>query len=79
MSKIRISKDDLKDLLIQAYEAGWHGAKELAGSVADSLYIKAEAMDLKDFKSTVKHSSVTGGAGIPSPFTPVSIFSNFGS
>jgi hypothetical protein len=40
MDLITINKEQLKKLFVEAYEAGWYGSKELAGSTADDLVKK---------------------------------------
>lgn len=41
MDLITIDKEKLRELFVEAYEAGWHGSKELASSAAEELVKKA--------------------------------------
>jgi hypothetical protein len=61
---ISLKKEQLAELLEQAYQSGWYGTLELKESVVKDMLKKAEDMSPVNFSSLSSNSFTGGGNGL---------------
>lgn len=74
MSRITIDQDELKKLLCRAYEAGWHGTKELKESAVEDL-MKTVPPSIHPLSEGLHADSFTSGLVTFSMDSPIVISS----